>query len=120
MIRNTGRRTSAKKIAFQTGYDAAGTNDKGELTGSTENSKLFKLPINENGRYWAEITMDLNGTQFRMVRLVEVKNIYREYSIQVKSEELDKNGDPRATRTMRRSRRRSVRTMPEATASHGI
>lgn len=84
-----------KKIAFQTGYDAAGTNDKGELTGSTENSKLFKLPINENGRYWAEITMDLNGTQFRMVRLVEVKNIYREYSIQVKSVELDKNGDPK-------------------------
>lgn len=88
-------------------FDASGYNDvtnpddKGTLT-VTPGTKQAELKVLENGRYWLKIPMtvtDPNDSSKSMtvnlIRLVEVKNIYREYSIQVKSVELDKNGDPK-------------------------
>lgn len=82
---------------FDQGYNAAGMNNRGEQTASAENNKQFKWSINENGRYWAEITVDVDGSSFKTVQLVEVKNIYREYSIQVRSQELNRNGGIKKT-----------------------
>lgn len=87
---------------FDTGYaNVADSKDKGTLT-VAPGTKQAELKVLENGRYWLKIPMtvtDPNDTSKSMtvnlIRLVEVKNIYREYSIQVKSVELDKNGDPK-------------------------
>lgn len=87
---------------FDTGYaNVADSKDKGTLTVAPV-TKQAELKVLENGRYWLKIPMtvtDPNDTSKSMtvnlIRLVEVKNIYREYSIQVKSVELDKTGDPK-------------------------
>ena len=87
---------------FDTGFaNVTNSDDKGTLT-VTPGTKQAELKVLENGRYWLKIPMtvtDPNDTSKSMtvnlIRLVEVKNIYREYSIQVKSVELDKNGDPK-------------------------
>lgn len=84
------------------GYDdVTNPNDKGTLT-VTPGTKQAELKVLENGRYWLKIPMtvtDPNDTTKSMtvnlIRLVEVKNIYREYSIQVKSVELDQKGNPK-------------------------
>ncbi len=87
------------KVAFEDGYKAADETrgDKGTMSASAANAKLFELPINENGRYWAELTIDLNGNQFRMVHLVEVKNIYREFQIQTRTQEMTRDGSVKFT-----------------------
>lgn len=92
---------TVNEYAFDaSGYDnVTKAEDKGTLT-VTPGTKEAELKVLENGRYWLKIPMtvtDPNDTSKSMtvnlIRLVEVKNIYREYSIQVKSVELDKNGD---------------------------
>lgn len=84
------------------GYDnVTNPDDKGTLTVAA-GTKEAELKVLENGRYWLKILMtvtDPNDTSKSMtvnlIRLVEVKNIYREYSIQVKSVELDQKGNPK-------------------------
>lgn len=94
---------TVNEYAFDaSGYDdVTNPDDKGELT-VAPGMKEAELKVLENGRYWLKIPMtvtDPNDTSKSMtvnlIRLVEVKNIYREYSIQVKSVELDKKGDPK-------------------------
>lgn len=94
---------TVNEYAFDaSGYnDVTNPNDKGELT-VAPGAKEAELKVLENGRYWLKIPMtvtDPNDTSKSMtvnlIRLVEVKNIYREYSIQVKSVELDQKGNPK-------------------------
>lgn len=92
---------TASLPGFDTGFtNVTNPNDKGTLT-VAPGTKQAEMKVLENGRYWLKIPMtvtDPNDTTKSMtvnlIRLVEVKNIYREYSIQVKSVELDKNGNP--------------------------
>lgn len=84
------------------GYDnVTKQEDKGELTVAAR-TKEAELKVLENGRYWLKIPMTVTDPNdpsksmtVNLIRLVEVKNIYREYSIQVKSVELDQKGDPK-------------------------
>ena len=93
---------TASLPGFDTGFtNVTNPNDKGTLT-VAPGTKQAEMKVLENGRYWLKIPMtvtDPNDTTKSMtvnlIRLVEVKNIYREYSIQVKSVELDKKGDPK-------------------------
>ena len=86
---------------FDTGFtNVTNPNDKGELT-VTPGAKQAELKLLENGRYWLKIPMtvtDPNDTTKAMtvnlIRLVEVKNIYRSFPIQVKHQDLDRNGHP--------------------------
>ena len=95
--------------AFDRGYkdlvDANKTENYGTIT--VANGKEAEMPILENGRYWFKIPVtvpDANDSSKTMtvnlVRLVEVKNIYREYPIQVRHEYLKKDGqvDPKRTK----------------------
>ena len=77
---------------FDEAYNAAGENNKGEQAASAENNKLFKWSINENGRYWAKIKISIDGDEFDVVRLVEVKNIYRPFEIVVRSQDMTSEG----------------------------
>ena len=84
------------------GYDnVTKQEDKGELTVAA-GTKEAELKVLENGRYWLKIPMTVTDPNdpsksmtVNLIRLVEVKNIYREYSIQVKSVELDQKSDPK-------------------------
>lgn len=94
---------TVNEYAFDaSGYDdVTNPKDKGELT-VTPGTKEAELKVLENGRYWLKIPMtvtDPNDTSKSMtvnlIRLVEVKNIYRSFPIQVKSVELDQKGNPK-------------------------
>ena len=84
---------------FDTGY-ANVTNkqdDRGTLTVAA-GTKQAELKVLENGRYWLKIPMtvtDPNDTSKSMtvnlIRLVEVKNIYRSFPIQIREKELDRD-----------------------------
>lgn len=87
--------TTYRPTTFDVGYDEANKDDKGELTKANE--KLFELPISENGRYWAEITMNMGGDDFKVVRLVEVKNIYREFAIETRTREMTRDNKEKYT-----------------------
>lgn len=87
--------TTYRPTTFDVGYDEANQDDKGELTKANE--KLFELPISENGRYWAEITMNMGEDDFKVVRLVEVKNIYREFKIKTRTREMTRDGKEKYT-----------------------
>ena len=87
------------------GFDTGFTNvtkpeDKGTLT-VTPGAKQAELKVLENGRYWLKIPMTVTDPNdpsksmtVNLIRLVEVKNIYRSFPIQVKHQDLDRNGDP--------------------------
>lgn len=94
---------TVNEYAFDaSGYDnVTKQEDKGELTVAA-GTKEAELKVLENGRYWLKIPMTVTDPNdpsksmtVNLIRLVEVKNIYREYSIQVKSVELDQKGDPK-------------------------
>mgnify|MGYP000406407464 CR=1 FL=1 len=84
---------------FSEGYDAADTKNKQD--GIDITGKTINIPVNQNGRYWFEIVVNLTGsdgaagTLVTLVKPLTVSNIYREYSIQVKSVELDQKGNPK-------------------------
>ena len=81
------------------GYDdVTNPNDKGTLT-VAPGAKQAELKVLENGRYWLKIPMtvtDPNDTSKSMtvnlIRLVEVKNIYREFAIQTRTQEMTRDG----------------------------
>lgn len=94
---------TVNEYAFDaSGYDnVTKQEDKGELTVAA-GTKEAELKVLENGRYWLKIPMTVTDPNdpsksmtVNLIRLVEVKNIYREYSIQVKSVELDQKGNPK-------------------------
>ena len=91
---NAANDTTYRPTTFGLGYDEANPGDRGELTA---NNKLVELPISENGRYWAEITMNMGGDNFKVVRLVEVKNIYREFAIQTRTREMTRDSKVKYT-----------------------
>lgn len=84
---------------FDAGFaNVTNLNDRGTLT-VTPGTKQAELKLLENGRYWLKIPMtvtDPNDTTKSMtvnlIRLVEVKNIYRSFPIQVRSQELNRDG----------------------------
>ena len=84
---------------FQQGYDAAGNDDRSDAVTLTGNNKQAEISVNQNGRYWFEFKVELAGddgeaaTPITLVKLLTVSNIYRKYSIQVKSVELDTKGN---------------------------
>ena len=91
---------TVNEYAFDaSGYDdVTNLNDRGTLT-VTPGTKQAELKLLENGRYWLKIPMtvtDPNDTTKSMtvnlIRLVEVKNIYRSFPIQVRSQELNRDG----------------------------
>ena len=93
---------TVNEYAFDaSGYDdVTNPDDKGELTVAA-GTKEAELKVLENGRYWLKIPMtvtDPNDTSKSMtvnlIRLVEVKNIYRSFPIQVKHQDLDRDGKP--------------------------
>lgn len=83
---------------FDTGFtNVTNLNDRGTLTVAA-GTKQAELKVLENGRYWLKIPMtvtDPNDTTKSMtvnlIRLVEVKNIYRSFPIQVREKELDRD-----------------------------
>lgn len=90
-------------------FDASGYNDvtdpkdKGELTVAA-GAKEAELKVLENGRYWLKIPMTVTDPNdpsksmtVNLIRLVEVKNIYRSFPIQVRSQELDRDDGIRQT-----------------------
>lgn len=93
---------TASLPGFDTGFaNVTNPNDRGTLT-VTPGTKQAEMKVLENGRYWLKIPMTVidpneptKSMTVNLIRLVEVKNIYREYSIQVKSVELDQKGDPK-------------------------
>ena len=84
---------------FDTGYNnVTKPEDKGTLT-VTPGTKQAELKVLENGRYWLKIPMtvtDPNDTSKSMtvnlIRLVEVKNIYRTFEIQTRTQEMTRDG----------------------------
>ena len=88
--------TGTKK-AFDEGYGKItdGSGNKGTLTKPTE--KVFSLPINQNGRYWVQIEYQSNGAHVKLVKGLTVNNIYRSFPIQVRSQEMDRDGKVRQT-----------------------
>ena len=91
---NVANDTTYRPTTFDVGYDEADPDDKGELA---VNNKRVELPISENGRYWAEITMNMGGDNFKVVRLVEVKNIYRKFAIETRTREMTRDGKEKYT-----------------------
>lgn len=92
---NAANDTTYKPTTFDIGYNEANAGNKGNLTKA--NDKLFEMPISENGRYWAEITMNMGEGDIKVVRLVEVKNIYREFAIQTRTREMTRDGKEKYT-----------------------
>ena len=69
--------------SFQTGYDTAGTSDKGEITVGTD--KTWTFTTGQNGRYWVEVNMSQGGATTNFVGSIDVTNIYRKFPILVNS-----------------------------------
>lgn len=88
---------NGNKKSFDEGYGKItdGSGDKGTLTNPTDN--VYTLPINQNGRYWVQIEYLSNRVPVKLVKRLTVSNIYRSFSIQVRSQELNRNGGIRQT-----------------------
>ena len=89
---NTGN-----KEAFDKRYGdiAENSGNKGTLTNPT--AGVYSLPTNQNGRYWVQIEYQSNGVNVKLVKGLTVNNIYRSFPIQVRSQEMDRNGGIRQT-----------------------
>ena len=86
------------------GYDdVTNPNDKGTLT-VAPGAKQAELKVLENGRYWLKIPMTVTDPHdtsksmtVNLIRLVEVKNIYREFAIQTRTQEMTRDGGVKYT-----------------------
>lgn len=89
---NTGN-----KEAFDKRYGdiAENSGNKGTLTNPT--AGVYSLPTNQNGRYWVQIEYQSNGVNVKLVKGLTVNNIYRSFPIQVRSQEMDRDGGIRQT-----------------------
>ena len=76
---------TGNKKEFDKAYNNITNNDnKGTLTNAVE--KVYSLPTNQNGRYWVEIAYKSNGVDIKLVKGLTVKNIFRTFDIQFRSE----------------------------------
>lgn len=76
---------------FDTGYNNAADGNRKE-TLVTGNDHTFTIPVNENGRYWVQVSYKTGSGDVvaKVVNTVTVDNIYRKYPIQVNSYTLEK------------------------------
>ena len=70
----------------------------------SKNERKIKLKVLENGRYWLKIPMTVTDPNdpsksmtVNLIRLVEVKNIYREFQIQTRTQEMTRDGSVKFT-----------------------
>lgn len=84
-----------KSFDVRYGKIAGNSGNKGTLTDQTNG--VYSLPINQNGRYWVQIEYQSPGANVKLVKGLTVNNIYRSFPIQVRSQELNRDGGIRQT-----------------------
>ena len=99
-----GLHQTISEIGFDTGLNnVTNAADKGTvmISGTT---KEYNIPILENGRYWIKIPVKVfdpnnhsKSMTVNLVRLVEVKNIYREFTIQTRTQEMTRDSNVKFT-----------------------
>lgn len=83
---------------FNDGYSEAQTKGNAGVINVSDTTHTFEIPINENGRYWVQVTYKTGSgaTSASVVNPITVTNIYRKYPITVRSyvnEGLDTGGN---------------------------
>ncbi len=74
--------TGAK--TFDSGYEAASTDNKGDIELSSLKDGAFTKQVDQNGVYWVEVSYG-SGDSAKLIKSVTVSNIYHTIDIQAKS-----------------------------------
>ena len=79
---------------FGSGYDTCTDANRGSFSLTGVTNKIYSTSVDQNGKYWVEVQFGASGA---IVRSIDVKNIYRSFPIQVRSQELNRDGGIRQT-----------------------
>lgn len=82
-----GRAGNVNNVASTDPNDHAGNTISMDPETGTSKTRTWNLPITENGRYWVQLRYKArteDATEQDIVQLVEVKNIFRTYPIEVR------------------------------------
>ncbi len=75
--------TQIGEQAFGSGYDTCTDANRGSFSLTGVTNKIYSTSVDQNGKYWVEVKFGTNGS---IVRGIEIKNIFKTFDIQFRSE----------------------------------